>query len=40
MVTGFPTKAIISPEGKLVDIIVGEEPDFYDKLERFVNGSK
>lgn len=40
MVTGFPTKAIISPEGKLVDIIVGEEPDFYDKLERFVNGGK
>ena len=36
-VTGFPTKAIVSPEGKLVDITVGEDPAFYDKLAKFIN---
>ncbi|MDE5773290.1 MAG: TlpA family protein disulfide reductase [Muribaculaceae bacterium] len=35
-VTGFPTKAIINPEGKLVDLTVGEDPAFYDKLAKFI----
>ncbi len=35
-VQGFPTKAIINPEGKLVDVTVGEDPTFYDKLARFI----
>lgn len=38
MVSAFPTKAIVSPEGKLVDIVVGEDPGFYDKLSTLVNG--
>lgn len=36
-VQGFPTKAIINPEGKLVDVTVGEDPTFYDKLSKFIN---
>ncbi|MDE6811609.1 MAG: redoxin domain-containing protein [Muribaculaceae bacterium] len=36
-VQGFPTKAIVNPEGKLVDVTVGEDPTFYDKLSRFIN---
>lgn len=36
-VTGFPTKAIVNPEGKLVDITVGEDPSFYTKLNSFIN---
>lgn len=35
-VQGFPTKAIINPDGKLVDVTVGEDPTFYDKLSRFI----
>ncbi len=35
-VTGFPTKAIVNPEGKLVDITVGEDPAFYEKLNSFI----
>lgn len=35
-ITGFPTKAIISPEGKLVDLTTGEDPSFYDRLAAFV----
>ncbi len=35
-ITGFPTKAIISPEGKLVDLTTGEDPTFYDRLAQFV----
>lgn len=38
MVTGFPTKAIVSPDGKLVDITVGEDPSFFDKLNKFMTG--
>ena len=29
---GFPTKVIVSPEGKIMDITTGEDPDFYRKL--------
>ncbi len=35
-VQGFPTKAIINPEGKIVDITVGEDPTFYTKLAGFL----
>lgn len=35
-VLGFPTKAIIDPEGKIYDIVVGEDPIFYDTLFRAV----
>lgn len=35
-VEGFPTKAIVSPDGKLVDITVGEDPSFFQKLSRFI----
>lgn len=31
-VQGFPTKVIINPEGKIADIITGEDPTFYTKL--------
>lgn len=31
-ITGFPTKAIINPEGKLVDVTVGEDPAFFTRL--------
>lgn len=29
---GFPTKMVIDPEGRIVDITVGEQPDFYERL--------
>lgn len=35
-IEGFPTKAIINPEGKLVDLTTGEDPSFYDRLENFI----
>ena len=35
-VTGFPTKAIITPEGKIADIVVGEDPEFYTKLAKLM----
>ncbi|MDE7440968.1 MAG: TlpA family protein disulfide reductase [Muribaculaceae bacterium] len=35
-ITGFPTKAIINPEGKLVNLTTGEDPTFYDQLAAFV----
>lgn len=31
-IQGYPTKAIIDPEGKVYDIITGEDPQFYIKL--------
>ncbi|MCM1153371.1 MAG: TlpA family protein disulfide reductase [Muribaculum sp.] len=36
MVENFPTKAIINPEGKIVDITVGEDPSFFDRLAKFM----
>ncbi len=36
-ITGFPTKAIINPEGKLVDLTVGEDPSFFTRLANFIN---
>lgn len=32
-VTGFPTKIVISPEGKIAKVIVGEDPAFYTYLD-------
>ena len=32
-VEGFPTKVIIDPEGKLVKVVVGEDPAFYPFLD-------
>lgn len=35
-VTGFPTKAIISPEGKIANITVGEDPAFFETLAKLM----
>lgn len=35
-VQGFPTKVIINPEGKIVDITTGEDPDFFTRLDAFL----
>ncbi|MDE6296559.1 MAG: thioredoxin family protein, partial [Muribaculaceae bacterium] len=35
-ITGFPTKAIINPQGKLVDLTTGDDPEFYTRLASFV----
>lgn len=32
-VTGFPTKIIIDPEGKIAKTVVGESPEFYEFLD-------
>lgn len=32
-ITGFPTKIVISPEGKIVKTVVGENPAFYNYLD-------
>ena len=32
-VQGFPTKVLVDPEGKLVKIVVGEDPNFYKYLD-------
>lgn len=38
-IQGFPTKMIVNPEGKIVDITVGENPEFYKTLESLVGAS-
>ena len=35
-VTGFPTKVVIDPEGKLVKVFVGEDPAFYTFLDELL----
>lgn len=35
-VTGFPTKVIVNPDGKIVNITVGENPDFFNILAKFI----
>ena len=35
-IEGFPTKAVIDPEGKLVKVIVGEDPAFYPFLDELL----
>ncbi|MBO5456394.1 MAG: AhpC/TSA family protein [Muribaculaceae bacterium] len=37
LVQAFPTKAIINPEGKIVNITVGEDPTFFDALDKLMN---
>ena len=32
-IEGFPTKVVIDPEGKLVKVVVGEDPAFYTFLD-------
>jgi thiol-disulfide isomerase/thioredoxin len=36
-IEGFPTKAVISPEGKLLKVVVGEDPEFYTYLDDLLN---
>ena len=35
-VNGFPTKLIISPEGTILKVVVGESPEFYDAINKLV----
>lgn len=35
-ISGFPTKGIVNPEGKLVDLTVGHDPTFFDRLAGFL----
>lgn len=35
-VQGFPTKIIVTPEGKIAKIVVGESPEFYEALKELV----
>ncbi len=35
-VQGFPTKVIVDPEGKIMNITSGEDPKFYDELVRLM----
>lgn len=39
-VQGFPTKAIVNPDGKLVDITTGEDPSFFQRLASFITNGK
>lgn len=36
-VEGFPTKVIVNPEGKIVNITSGENPAFFDVLDSLIN---
>lgn len=36
-ITGFPTKAIVNPEGRLVDLTTGEDPSFFTRLAGFID---
>lgn len=35
-ISGFPTKIIVNPEGKIANITVGEEPAFFDTLAKLM----
>ena len=37
-VPGYPTKIVISPEGEISKIVVGEDPAFYEALDTLVGG--
>lgn len=37
-VEGFPTKVIVNPEGKVVNVTSGENPAFYELLDRLITG--
>ena len=32
-IEGFPTKVVIDPDGKIVKVVVGEDPAFYSFLD-------
>jgi hypothetical protein len=32
-ISGFPTKIVIDPEGKIIKTVVGEDPAFYEFLD-------
>ena len=36
-IEGFPTKAVVSPEGKLLKVVVGEDPEFYTYIDDLLN---
>lgn len=38
LISGFPTKVIVNPEGKIANITVGEDPSFFDTLSSLING--
>lgn len=38
-IQGFPTKAIIDPEGKIRNITVGHNPDFFNILDNLISGT-
>lgn len=35
-IQGFPTKVIVNPEGMIVDLTVGEDPSFFERLAGFM----
>lgn len=35
---GFPTKLLISPEGKVIAYVCGEDPEFYQMIENALSG--
>lgn len=36
-IQGYPTKVIVNPEGKIADITVGENPEFFNTLDALIN---
>lgn len=38
LISGFPTKIIVDPEGKIANITVGEDPSFFNTLSSLING--
>lgn len=39
-VQGFPTKVLVNPEGKIADLVVGEDPSFFTRLASLLGESK
>lgn len=39
-VQGFPTKILVNPEGNIADIVVGEDPSFFNRLDEIIGKSK
>ena len=35
-IDGFPTKAVVSPEGKLLKVVAGEDPEFYTYIDELL----
>ncbi len=38
-VQGFPTKVIVNPEGKIADVAVGDNPEFFAIFGKLINGN-